>query len=120
HRTLADAGTAKARASAATVSFFMPNPPLDFRSTLRPFIERSIGALEPIQERENDRQSVDLVLLAINTVTYKSPCSQARLGLPSIKWGWCWMPRRSPYEIHLSDDQRAWLESLARKYTSPY
>jgi len=30
------------------------------------------------------------------------------------------MPRRSPYEIHLSDDQRAWLESLARKYTSPY
>lgn len=30
------------------------------------------------------------------------------------------MPRRSPYKIRLSDDQRAWLESLARKYTSPY
>jgi len=30
------------------------------------------------------------------------------------------MPRVSPYTIRLSDDQRAWLESLARKYTSPY
>jgi transposase len=30
------------------------------------------------------------------------------------------MPRQSPYTIHLSDDQRAWLESHARKYTSPY
>ena len=30
------------------------------------------------------------------------------------------MPRTSPYEIRLSDDQRARLESLARKYTSPY
>ena len=30
------------------------------------------------------------------------------------------MPRLSPYTIRLSDDQRTWLESLARKYTSPY
>ena len=30
------------------------------------------------------------------------------------------MPRQSPYAIHLSDDQRAWLESHARKYASPY
>ena len=27
---------------------------------------------------------------------------------------------KSPYAIHLSDDQRAWLESHARRYTSPY
>jgi transposase-like protein len=30
------------------------------------------------------------------------------------------MPRISPYYIHLSDTERAQLESQARKYTSPY
>jgi hypothetical protein len=30
------------------------------------------------------------------------------------------MPRRSPYRIELSDDERAVLESLARSYTLPY
>src|SRR5262252_7561941 len=30
------------------------------------------------------------------------------------------MPRRSPFEISLSSDERQALESLARKYTSPY
>jgi Winged helix-turn helix len=30
------------------------------------------------------------------------------------------MPRRSPYRIELSDQERAVLESLARSYTSPY
>jgi transposase len=30
------------------------------------------------------------------------------------------MPRRSPYRIELTDDQRAALESLARSYTLPY
>jgi hypothetical protein len=30
------------------------------------------------------------------------------------------MPRRSPYPIELSDQERAVLESLARSYTSPY
>ena len=30
------------------------------------------------------------------------------------------MPRRSPYRIELSDEERAVLESLARSYTSPY
>lgn len=30
------------------------------------------------------------------------------------------MPRRSPYRIDLSDEERAVLESLARSYTSPY
>jgi transposase-like protein len=30
------------------------------------------------------------------------------------------MPRKSPYELHLTASERAHLESLARKYTSPY
>ncbi|MCA1701543.1 MAG: helix-turn-helix domain-containing protein [Actinobacteria bacterium] len=30
------------------------------------------------------------------------------------------MPRRSPYRIDLSDDERALLLSLARSYTLPY
>jgi transposase len=30
------------------------------------------------------------------------------------------MPRRSPYVIRLSDQERAVLESLARSYTLPY
>jgi len=30
------------------------------------------------------------------------------------------MPRTSPYHIDLSDDERRALESLARRYTSPY
>jgi hypothetical protein len=30
------------------------------------------------------------------------------------------MPRRSPYRIELSDEERGVLESLARSYTSPY
>ena len=30
------------------------------------------------------------------------------------------MPRRSPYLIDLTDEQRAALESLARSYTLPY
>jgi transposase len=30
------------------------------------------------------------------------------------------MPRRSPYRIELTADERAALESLARSYTSPY
>jgi len=30
------------------------------------------------------------------------------------------MPRKSPYRIELSTDERAVLESLARKYTLPY
>jgi len=30
------------------------------------------------------------------------------------------MPRRSPYRIELSDEERAVLESMARSYTLPY
>jgi hypothetical protein len=30
------------------------------------------------------------------------------------------MPRRSPYRVDLSDEERAVLESLARSYTLPY
>ena len=30
------------------------------------------------------------------------------------------MPRRSPYRIELSDEERGVLESMARSYTSPY
>jgi hypothetical protein len=30
------------------------------------------------------------------------------------------MPRRSPYRIELTDEERATLESLARSYTLPY
>jgi len=30
------------------------------------------------------------------------------------------MPRKSPYEIQLSSDERRELERLARKYTAPY
>jgi len=30
------------------------------------------------------------------------------------------VPRRSPYQIRLTDSQRAALESLARSYTLPY
>ncbi len=30
------------------------------------------------------------------------------------------MPRRSPYSIHLTKDERQALESTTRKYTSPY
>jgi len=30
------------------------------------------------------------------------------------------MPRKSPFDISLSSDERQALESLARKYTSPY
>jgi hypothetical protein len=30
------------------------------------------------------------------------------------------MPRRSPYRIELSEEERAVLESLARSYTLPY
>ena len=30
------------------------------------------------------------------------------------------MPRRSPYEISLTPSERETLESIARKYTSPY
>ena len=34
--------------------------------------------------------------------------------------GWQWVSRRSPFEIVLSDDERAALERVARSYTSPY
>lgn len=30
------------------------------------------------------------------------------------------MPRTSPYGIELSDDEREYLEAIARRYTSPY
>ena len=30
------------------------------------------------------------------------------------------MPRTSPYGIELSDDEREYLEVIARRYTSPY
>jgi len=30
------------------------------------------------------------------------------------------MPRRSPYRIELTDEERAVLDSMARSYTSPY
>jgi hypothetical protein len=30
------------------------------------------------------------------------------------------MPRQSPFEMHLSSEERQTLESIARKYTSPY
>ena len=30
------------------------------------------------------------------------------------------MPRKSPYDIELAEDERTRLEALARKYTSPY
>jgi hypothetical protein len=30
------------------------------------------------------------------------------------------MPRKSPFDMNLSDDERLSLESVARKYTSPY
>jgi len=30
------------------------------------------------------------------------------------------MPRKSPYDMSLSSDERQTLESMARKYTSPY
>src|SRR5215471_14521218 len=30
------------------------------------------------------------------------------------------MPRRSPFDVNLSSDERRALESTARKYTSPY
>jgi transposase len=30
------------------------------------------------------------------------------------------MPSRSPFEVQLAPDERATLETLARKYTSPY
>ena len=30
------------------------------------------------------------------------------------------MPRKSPYDIELSEDERTRLDELARKYTSPY
>ena len=30
------------------------------------------------------------------------------------------MPRKSPFDMNLSSDERQTLESLARKYTSPY
>ena len=30
------------------------------------------------------------------------------------------MPRKSPYRVELSDQERRTLEALARKYTSPY
>jgi transposase len=30
------------------------------------------------------------------------------------------MPRKSPFDLDLTEDERASLESMARKYTSPY
>src|ERR1700732_5375615 len=30
------------------------------------------------------------------------------------------MPRKSPFDVNLSSDERLTLESMARKYTSPY
>jgi hypothetical protein len=30
------------------------------------------------------------------------------------------MPRRSPFDVRLSSDERVRLETMARKYTSPY
>src|SRR5271165_765609 len=30
------------------------------------------------------------------------------------------MPRKSPYDMNLSSDERQTLESMARRYTSPY
>jgi len=30
------------------------------------------------------------------------------------------MPRRSPFDVNLSSEERRALESIARKYTSPY
>src|SRR5215469_829013 len=30
------------------------------------------------------------------------------------------MPRKSPFEMHLSREERQTLESIARRYTSPY
>lgn len=30
------------------------------------------------------------------------------------------MPRKSPYVVHLTDEERVELQSIARQYTSPY
>jgi hypothetical protein len=30
------------------------------------------------------------------------------------------MPRKSPFDVNLSSEERQTLESMARKYTSPY
>ena len=30
------------------------------------------------------------------------------------------MPRQSPFQIDLGDEDRTWLEAMARRYTSPY
>lgn len=31
-----------------------------------------------------------------------------------------WMPRKSPFDVELTEDERTNLESMARRYTSPY
>lgn len=31
-----------------------------------------------------------------------------------------WMPRKSPFDVELTKDERASLEAMARRYTSPY
>jgi hypothetical protein len=47
------------------------------------------------------------------------PLLLRRATLPSVEVA-AGMPRRSPFEITLSTEERLKLEAIARKYTSPY
>jgi hypothetical protein len=58
-----------------------------------------------------------LVVIGINTET----CYLGMLwGIPSLAMEVRGMPRSSPFDIHLSGEERKVLEARTRKYTLPY
>jgi hypothetical protein len=65
------------------------------------------------------QQSVSLVHLIINTLTYYIVDYFYSIGIMTIK-GVTIMPRKSPYKIVLSPDEALELSTRASKYTLPY
>src|SRR6516162_2326096 len=66
------------------------------------------------------RQPVSLVLLFVSTVTYFWWLTWATSDRLWHQEEQSLMPRKSPFTVTLSEDERQHLESLARHYTSPY
>jgi Homeodomain-like domain len=67
-----------------------------------------------------DQNLVDLVQLFINTMTYFEVELVTKSDSLCIRGIVSLMPRKSPFSVNLSSEERQTLESMARKYTSPY
>ena len=62
----------------------------------------------------------NLVLLFANTVTYFKMAPNTLSLVDLASGGLPLMPRHSPFRVALSEDERQYLESITRQYTSPY